>query len=530
MKKRTIKFNWIMSLTAWFLLVLVVLLFIFRGRFFLFVDVFFAEPVSGKIDNAINLLTLKPQNIPPKITRPSYKNNVAEISSRNEVDLVEAWTSESTVDLQAFAEYVPEAVFGAPESSYANLYDPNQAPPPPTQAFDSTKNFVYDDVAAEQHDVNYINPRGTPLDATEIPSIDQSIIRDEGSQVDRRNEINPVTKNAVPISDRNKLDAIAPMVKIAGGIFRMGDNTAQEYDRRPQHRVRLSPFKLDKYEVTNRQFELFVKETKYRTTAEIRGWSYVYNFELKRWTRVVGACWWNPTGKKPDNDPLSAANNTPAHISTNTKNKSPIESMFDYPVVHVSWDDAWAFCVWAGKRLPTEAEWEFAARGGLLDAAYPWGDTKKINGNYQANYWQGWFPHDNSCADGFKMIAPVGSFPATRYGLCDIAGNVWEWCGDKYSSDYYRISPFDNPLGADSKNAETTTVLVNRVLKSKNSYVKEEFGGVDEVLLRVIRGGSFLSAENTDAGYRVSVRGNQPQTLSFQEVGFRCAEDVTDIP
>ncbi|MDR0390826.1 MAG: formylglycine-generating enzyme family protein, partial [Planctomycetaceae bacterium] len=157
-----------------------------------------------------------------------------------------------------------------------------------------------------------------------------------------------------------------------------------------------------------------------------------------------------------------------------------------------------------------------------------WGDTKKINGKYQANYWQGWFPHDNSCADGFRTLAPVGSFPATRYGLFDIAGNVWEWCGDKYSANYYRNSPFDNPLGADSQNAEIANVPVYNVRKSNNRYVKEDFGGTTEVLLRVIRGGSFLSAENTDAGYQITTRGNQPQTLSFQDIGFRCAEDSND--
>ncbi|MDR1484839.1 MAG: formylglycine-generating enzyme family protein [Planctomycetaceae bacterium] len=527
MKRRAVSNNWFLGFSAWILLVLVVLLFIFRGRVLLFVDGFFAEPVSDKIDNAINLLTLKPLKNPAKIVNPKYKNNVAEISSRSEIELALTWQSDLPDNSQPLiADYVPEAVIDSHESIYANLYHPdrplNSDNPPFAPSTESTKNFVADDIDTGQH--GYIVPRGEPLNVTEIPAVAQ----DKNSQPYQSNAIISVTKNTIRISDRSKLDVISPMVRIAGGVFRMGDNTAQEHDRRPQHRVRLSPFKLDKYEVTNRQFEFFIRETKYRTTAEIRGWSYVYNFELKMWTRVVGACWWNADGKNPNNDPLSAANNLSADILSKIENRSSLESVYDYPVVHVSWDDAWAFCVWAGKRLPTEAEWEFAARSGLLDAVYSWGDAKKINGKYQANYWQGWFPHDNSCADGFRTLAPVGSFPATRYGLFDIAGNIWEWCGDKYSADYYRYSPFDNPLGADSKNAEIVNVPLYNVRKSKNRYVNEEFGGVEEVFLRVIRGGSFLSAENTDAGYQVTARGNQPQTLSFQDVGFRCAEDAEE--
>ncbi|MDR2642241.1 MAG: formylglycine-generating enzyme family protein, partial [Planctomycetaceae bacterium] len=318
MKKRVVRINWLLGFAAWFLLVLVVLLFIFRGRVLLFVDGFFVEPVSDKIDNAINLLTLKPLKNSAKITHPNYRNNIGidEISSRSEIELVSTWASDLQEDLQTLtADYIPEAVFDSPELTYANLYHPDNllnpgklSNTPPTKL---TKNFVTDIIETEQY--KYVTPLGEPLDVTEIPSISQEV----KSQPAQQHETISVTKNTIRIADRNKLDVVAPMVRIDGGVFRMGDNTAREHDRRPQHRVRLSPFKLDKYEVTNRQFELFVREAKYRTTAEIKGWSYVYNFELKMWARVVGACWWNPTGKNPDNDPLWAENKLPVNILSN---------------------------------------------------------------------------------------------------------------------------------------------------------------------------------------------------------------------
>jgi len=310
------------------------------------------------------------------------------------------------------------------------------------------------------------------------------------------------------IVDRSKLDAIAPMKALPGGTFRMGNDTAPERDQRPMHQVRLAPFKIDVYQVTNRQFQMFVLETQYETTAERNGWSFIFHSERNAWVRMVGVHWRNPSGKNPYTELDSGA----------------MMAMLDLPVVHVSWDDAQAFCCWAGKRLPTEAEWEYAAKGGLLDALYPWGNQRQMDGKYFANYWQGRFPHENTGADGFMGLAPVGSFPPNRHGLFDVGGNVWEWCGDRYGADYYRQCPLDNPTGPSAEEEETVTVARLSLRREGGQYVGETLGGVDTVSLRVIRGGSFLSAENSDAGYRTTARGSQPQSLSFQDVGFRCAE------
>ena len=310
------------------------------------------------------------------------------------------------------------------------------------------------------------------------------------------------------ITERSKLDAIAPMKTLPGGSFRMGSDTAPEKDQRPAHQVRLAPFNIDVYQVTNRQFQMFVRETHYETTAERHGWSFVFHTERKTWVRMTGTHWRNPSGNNPVAGLESGA----------------VTAMLDLPVVHVSWDDAQAFCRWAGKRLPTEAEWEYAAKGGLLDAPYPWGHQRQMNGKYFANYWQGRFPHANTAADGFLGLAPVGSFPPNAYGLFDVGGNVWEWCGDRYAADYYRRGPLDNPPGPSAEEGESVAVARLTLRRENGRYVNETMSGVNTVPLRVIRGGSFLSAENSDAGYRTTARGSQPQSLSFQDVGFRCAE------
>jgi len=339
--------------------------------------------------------------------------------------------------------------------------------------------------------------RGVPLTQEELPSLG-TVNKNRSLSLD----------SLTPIEDRAKLDAIAPMKTLSGGTFRMGSDTAPERDQRPVHQVRLAPFKMDVYQVTNRQFQLFVRETHYETTAERLGWSFVFHTERKAWVRMVGVNWQNPSG-----------NNPYTGLDSGT-----MTAMLDLPVVHVSWDDAQAFCKWAKKRLPTEAEWEYAAKGGLLDALYPWGNQRQAEGKYFANYWQGRFPDENTGADGFFGLAPVGSFAPNRYGIWDMGGNVWEWCDDRYAADYYWRCPLENPPGPSAEEGESITVARSSIRKENGQYVGETMGGMDTVALRVIRGGSFLSAENSDAGYRTTARGNQPQPLSFQDVGFRCAE------
>jgi formylglycine-generating enzyme required for sulfatase activity len=288
-------------------------------------------------------------------------------------------------------------------------------------------------------------------------------------------------------------------VSLSGGTFLMGTDSASEKDQQPAHQVTLKPFRIDVHEVTNRQFQEFAEQTGYETTAEKNGWSYVFDDERKAWVRMTGIDWKTPQEANAAAVSLSAL-----------------------PVVHVSWDDATAYCRWAKKRLPTEAEWEYAAKGGLGNAAYPWGKERLIGEKYQANFWQGWFPKENTGADGYLFLAPVGSFPPNRFGLYDMGGNVWEWCADGYSETYYLRSPLENPQGPPPEETETASVAELRLEKQYGRYTKEELDGIAEVSFRVIRGGSFLSAENTDAGYRTTARGCQPQTMSFQDIGFRC--------
>jgi len=266
------------------------------------------------------------------------------------------------------------------------------------------------------------------------------------------------------------------MIRLPGGNYLMGDNLSNYPPERPQHNVYVGEFLVDEHEVTNRQFAEFVNKTGYQTTAERRGWAYVLDRQRGGWKKAPGADWRHPYGPH-----------------------SQIDAMGEQPVVQVSWHDAVAYARWVGKRLLTEAEWEYAARGGLRDTEYTWGNELTIDRRYQANFWQGWFPSEDLKADGFDGPAPVKSFPPNGYGLFDMAGNVWEWCHDWYDPDYYASSPRSCPQGP-----------------SSGQY-------------RVQRGGSWLSAENSFAGYRNAARSKRPPDVCYQDVGFRCVVDPEDM-
>ncbi len=309
------------------------------------------------------------------------------------------------------------------------------------------------------------------------------------------------------------------MVWIPGGEFWMGgprdamdadDPQADQHARvgfgpecYPLHKVTVNGFWMDQHEVTNEQFAEFVRATKYLTVAErvptarefpgvpaekLKPLSLVFTppgpndrYNLADhtgwWDICYGACWQHPEGPH-----------------------STIHGRDRHPVVHICWYDAVAYCTWAGKRLPTEAEWEFAARGGLDRKKYPWGDELKPGGKCMANYWQGNFPIENTKEDGHAGTAPVGSYPPNGYGLYDMAGNVWEWCADYYAAFYYAESPRLNPQGP-----------LNEFDPLAPNEVK-----------RVQRGGSFLCAENYCQRYLVGSRGKGEVNSSANHIGFRC--------
>ncbi|PST83517.1 formylglycine-generating enzyme family protein [Pedobacter yulinensis] len=304
------------------------------------------------------------------------------------------------------------------------------------------------------------------------------------------------------------------MVRVPGGTFMMGaDNDQADQDEYPKHQVTVSAFWIDEHEVTNAQFAAFVKATGYQTTAERKpDWE-----ELRKQLP--------PGTPKPDDSqlvPASLVFSPPAQpVDLNDFSQwwswvpganwrhpegpgSDITGKENHPVVHVSWDDANAYCQWAGKRLPTEAEWEFAARGGRENQIYPWGNEHIEAGKPKANSWNGHFPDKNTSKDGFQGLAPVKSFKANGYKLYDMAGNVWEWCSDWYRNDYYasvaRAGGVINPQGP------------------ADSYDPEE----PSVPKRVARGGSFMCNDSYCSGYRVARRMKSSYDSGLSNMGFRC--------
>lgn len=309
----------------------------------------------------------------------------------------------------------------------------------------------------------------------------------------------------------------AGMVYIEGGVFEMGaDNNQARPDEYPKHPVKVHSFWMDEHEVTNAQFEQFVKETGYITVAEqdvdwevmktqvppgtpkpskeeLKAGSMVFtppsgsvplNDYSQWWSWVVGANWKHPEGPG-----------------------SSIEGRGNHPVVHICYNDAVAYCKWAGKRLPTEAEWEYAARGGLSNNVYPWGNEHIEDGLPKANSWNGHFPNSNTQKDGFRATAPVKSYPPNAYGLYDMAGNVWEWTNDWYDMNYYQRLPTDQ-VTVDPKGPEKSN-------DARNAFDQR----------KTIRGGSFLCNDSYCSSYRVAARMPGEIYTGMSHTGFRCVKD-----
>ncbi len=307
------------------------------------------------------------------------------------------------------------------------------------------------------------------------------------------------------------------MVWIPGGEFTMGSNEdGVSPAERPAHRVRVSGIWMDETDVTNAQFRRFVEATGYVTTAEkaptieeIRRYAMPGAPDPKQEELVAGALVFTPPAHPVDlREVRGWWKWTPGADWRHPEGPgSSIDGMDNHPVVHVSWFDAEAYAKWAGKRLPTEAEWEFAARGGLDGKKYVWGDEPFSNEHPQCNNFQGHFPDKNTAEDGYARTSPVKAFPANGYGLYDMAGNVWQWCSDWYLPDAYAAAAGQsisvNPIGP-----------------------KSSFDPRMRPPERVHRGGSFLCCVGYCFNYRPSARMGCTPDTGMSHIGFRCVKDA----
>lgn len=299
-------------------------------------------------------------------------------------------------------------------------------------------------------------------------------------------------EGSAAVEESETVDA-SRMRRLSGGTFRMGTDSDVGFPadgEGPARDVAVSPFYVDSHCVTNAEFYEFVRETDYVTDAQRYGWSFVFEDFLPPeaedhvveavepapwWVAVEGANWLRPEGPG-----------------------SSIEGREDHPAVHVSWNDAATYAEWKGKRLPTEAEWEFAARGGLAGRTFPWGDELTPDGDHRCNVWQGDFPETNTEADGFLGTAPVDAFDPNGYGIYNASGNVWEWCADWFSPDYHRNTADADPVGSDGS-------------------------------ARTMRGGSYLCHRSWCNRYRVAARSKNTPDSSTGNLGFRCVADVEAV-
>jgi sulfatase modifying factor 1 len=281
------------------------------------------------------------------------------------------------------------------------------------------------------------------------------------------------------------------MVVLPGGTFLMGTDYAEAFPldgEGPVRPVAVSPFAIDRFPVTNARFAAFAAETGYQTEAERFGWSFVFWLSIPKkrrhavvedtvaaapwWCKVPGACYKAPEGPGSD-----------------------VRTRADHPVVHVSWNDAVCFAEWAGARLPTEAEWEYAARGGLEQKLYPWGDKLRPSGQHRCNIWQGEFPERDTGDDGFKGTCPVNAFPANDFGVSSVAGNTWDWCSDWFGTEH-------SPEASQDPRGPATGIG------------------------RVMKGGSFLCHKSYCNRYRVAARTSNSPDSSSSNISFRCALSV----